>query len=410
MTPQNEDHYRKASKIIPWATQTNAKRLRNEWGEWMPPFLKKASGCRVWDLDDREYIDYRCALGPIILGYQYPEVDNAVRNQMKNGVLYSMASPLELETAEAIIQNVPWIDQIRFMKTGADACTACTRLARVHTGKEHILTSGYHGYHDCFALGWANHGAPQVLNDYVHEISYGDLDAANIVFDKFGAELAAVIVAPYEWNEDTGEEYLRELRNKCDEYHSVLIFDEILTGFRLALGGAQEYYGITPDLAAFAKAMANGYPVSAFAGKREFMQTLEKTIITTTYAGETLSLAACRATMEIMRTEPVHEHLYKLGKRLQNGFADIISETDVPAHAAGLPPAPYIQFDLDNEKKNITWQNQLFSGLFAKGIFPSERWFINYSHQAEDIDQTLEAVRQVMRELVEKAPVNEMAG
>ncbi|MCG8606758.1 aminotransferase class III-fold pyridoxal phosphate-dependent enzyme, partial [bacterium] len=173
--------------------------------------------------------------------------------------------------------------------------------------------------------------------------------------------------------------------------------------------GAQDYYGITPDLAAFAKAMANGYPVSAFAGKREFMQTLDKTIITTTYAGETLSLAATKATMEVMRNEPVHEHIDKLGKRLHSGFAEIIKETGAPAYAAGLPPAPYIQFDLGTSKKNTAWQDNLFSELFALGIFPSERWFINYSHKSEDIDQTLDAVRRAMLKLLEKTQIKEMA-
>lgn len=404
MTPKNAEHYKRALKIMPWATQTNAKKLQPNWGEAMPPFIKHAEGCRMWDLDDREYIDFLCALGPIILGYQYPDVDNAVREQMKKGVLYSMASPIELETAEAIMQNVPWIEQIRFMKTGADACTACTRLARAYTGREHILTSGYHGYHDCFFLGWPNHGAPKVLGDYVHEIDYGDLAAVNTIFEKYGNQLAAAVVVPYEWNEDTGEAYLQLLRDRCDKYGALLIFDEVLTGFRLALGGAQEYYGITPDLAAFAKAMANGYPVSAFAGKREFMQTLEKTVITTTYAGETLSLAASKATMAIMQSEPVHEHIYTMGTRLQTGFSEIIKECEAPAYAAGLPPAPYIQFNLGDDEQNTVWQNHLFSELFASGIFASQRWFINYSHQSQDIDRTLEQVRKAMQNLMKKAP------
>lgn len=409
MASKDTEHYQKALNIIPWATQTNAKRLQPQWGDAMPKFIKYAEGCRVWDLDDREFIDFRCALGPIILGYQYPEVDRAVSAQIKKGVLYSMASPLELEAAEAVMQNVPWIEQIRFMKTGADVCTACTRLARAYTGREHILTSGYHGYHDCFALEWPNHGAPQVLNEYVHEVDYGDLNAVDLTFKQYGDQLAAVIVAPYQWDEDTGEKYLQLLRDKCDQYGTLLIFDEVLTGFRIAQGGAQEYYGITPDLAAFAKAMANGYPISAFAGKREFMQTLEKTIITTTYAGETLSLAATIATMEVMQTEPVHEHINKLGKRLYDGFAEIIKEADAPAHAAGLFPAPFIQFDLGNNEKNTARQDQLFSELFGLGIFPSERWFINYSHKPEDIDQALDAVRRTLLKLVEKIQISEMA-
>ena len=397
MTPKHTEHYARALARMPWATQTNAKRWRPDYGEAMPPFIKRAQGCRIWDLDDREYIDFRCALGPIILGYRFPAVETAVRAQLEEGTLFSMASPLELEAAEAFCANVPWVEQIRFMKTGADACSSCVRLARVYTGREHILTSGYHGYHDWSALSWPHPGVPKVLNEYVHEIKYGDLDAAERVFNEHGRELAGAIIVPYEWNEDTGEKFLALLRSKCDQHGAVLIFDEVLTGFRLARGGAQEYYGIAPDLAAFAKAMANGYPVSAYAGKREFMQALEKTIITTTYAGETLSLAACQATMQTMRTQPVHDHINRIGKRLRGGFQEIIDATGLPAHAAGLPPAPFIQFEGANEQANLEWQSRLFAQLFARGIFPSDRWFVNFSHQPADIDETLERLQEAAR-------------
>lgn len=399
MSPHNAKHFAAAKLRIPWATQTNAKRWRPEYGEAMPPFIRRAQGCRMWDLDEREYIDFRCALGPIILGYRHSAIEAAVRIQMENGVLFSMASPLELEAAEAFCENVPWVEQIRFMKTGADACSSCIRLARVLTGREHILTSGYHGYHDWAAVNWPNPGVPQALRASVHEVKYGDLAAVERVFAEYGRELAAAIVVPYEWNEDTGEAYLALLRKKCDENGAVLIFDEVLTGFRLARGGAHEYYKITPDLAAFAKAMANGYPVSAFAGRREFMQALEKTIITTTYAGETLSLAACLATMHLMREQPVHAHIHAMGRRLRAGFQECIRDSGVPAHAAGLPPAPFVQFEGEDEQQNTEWQNRFFTQLFVQGIFPSERWFINYSHQPEDIDQTLEKVRHALRSL-----------
>ena len=399
MTPKNKKHFEKAQSRIPWATQTNAKRLNPDW-EGMPPFIKRAKGCRMWDLDDREYIDYRCALGPIILGYQYKPVDEAVRAQMKNGVLFSMASPIELEAAESIQKNVPWLEQIRFMKTGADACTACVRLARSYTGRDHIFTSGYHGYHDCFAFNWPNHGVPESLRKFVHDEAYGDVTGVDRVFDNYGDQLAAAIVEPYNWNEQVGEAFLERLRERCDANGTLLIFDEVLTGFRLARGGAQEYFGITPDLAAYAKAMANGYPVSAFAGKCQYMQTLEKTIITITHAGETLSLAACIATMEIIQKEPIHEHIYAMGKRLRDGFAEIIKETGVQAYAGGLAPAPFIKFDMNNEDENLQWQNNLFSRLYKKGIFANYRWFISYSHQPSDIDETLEKMREAFREII----------
>lgn len=399
MTSQNIKHLERAKALIPWATQTNAKRLNPDWQN-MPPFIQRAEGCRMWDLDDREYIDYRCALGPIILGYRYEPVDNAVKAQMQKGVLFSMASPIELSAAEAIIENVPWIDQIRFMKTGADACSACLRLARSYTGRDHILVSGYHGYQDWFAVNRPDSGVPEVMRQFVHEIPYGDVDAVDRAFDEYGDQLAAAIVEPYDWNDTVGKEYLQRLRQRCDASGTVLVFDEVLTGFRLGRGGAQEYFGVTPDLAAYAKAIANGYPVSAFAGKKEFMQTLEKTIITITHGGETLSLAACEATMKIIRDEPVHDHINAMGKRLRDGFAEIIKETGVRAHAGGLDPAPFIKFDYDSEETNQQWQNRLFSQLYANGIFANHRWFISYSHQPADIDETLDKTRAALRAIL----------
>lgn len=398
MTGKNQAMFDRAIQRIPWATQTNAKRLRPEW-DGMPAFIRKARGCRMWDVDGREFIDYRCALGPIILGYAHPAVDAAVRAQLGNGVLFSMASPLELEAAEAIIENTPWLEQLHFMKTGGDACSACLRLARAFTGRSHFLTCGYHGYHDWFTTSWPHAGIPMVLRDYVHEIAYNDIDAAEAVFNAYGPQLAAAIVEPYDWGPAPGPAFLQYLRRRCDETGALLIFDEVLTGFRLARGGAQEYFGVTPDLAAFAKALANGYPLSAFAGKRRYMQQLDKTVITTTYAGETLSLAACIATMAVLRDEPVHEHIFRIGTLLRQGLDTILQETGIPARTAGLPPALVLLFETESNEAGRDLQNRLFSSLFAHGIFANDRWFISYAHQESDIEQTLARFRQACLKL-----------
>jgi glutamate-1-semialdehyde 2,1-aminomutase len=365
----------------------------------MPPFIRRASGCRLWDLDGRVYIDFRCALGPIILGYQHPAVDDAVRAQMSNGVIFSMASPLELETAEAVLRTVPWLEQIRFMKTGADACTACVRLARAYTGRDHVLTSGYHGYHDWSTAEWPHSGVPAALREYIHTIPYGDTEQAERTFAFFGDRLAAAIVEPYDWCHPDGLPFLQRLRELCDAHGALLIYDEVLTGFRLARGGAQEYFGITPELAAYANAIANGYPLSAFAGKRQFMEQLNHTVITITHGGETLSLAACKATMEVLQQEPVHEHIYAMGQKLMSGFAEIIKELHVPAKVGGLPPAPWIAFATGDEACDVALKNQFFDRLYASGIFANDRWFISYAHQPQDIDETLDKTRQAMKNL-----------
>ena len=397
MPSKNETHFERALRTIPWGTQTYGKRPARDGITTRPAFIKRAKGCRMWDLDDREFIDYRAALGPIVLGYQYAEVDEAVRRQMEFGTLFSMASPIEVEAAEAILETVGWAEKIRFMKTGADVCACCLRLARSHTGRDHFLTCGYHGYQDWFAFAWPKPGVPTVLRDYVHEIAYGDLAAVDRVFDAFGDQLAAAMVVPIEWHLEPSTEFLAHLRRKCDEYGVALVFDEILTGFRLAKGGAAEYFGITPDLAAFAKGIANGYPLSAYAGKREWMDTLNQTIITTTYAGETLSLAAACAVMAIYQREPVQEHLFKMGRRLRDGFEDIFRETGFPARTVGVDPGCVIDYAPAGERGEAL-HIALFNQLNEHGIFANEQWFVTYSHREPDIDQTLEAMRASIKE------------
>ena len=350
----------------------------------------------MWDLDDNEYIDFRSALGPITLGYAYPEVDDAVRDQIDKGAIFSMASPIEIEAAESILKTIGWADKIRFMKTGADANACCLRLARSYTGRDHLLTSGYHGYQDWFTLGWANPGIPESLNQYVHSIDYGDLESIERIFAERGNELAAVVIVPVEWWREPSKEYLETLRRKCDEYGTLLIFDEVLTGFRLGKGGAQEYFDVTPDLAAYAKGIANGYPLSAFAGKAEYMDTLNRTTITTTYAGETLSLAAAKAVMRIMNRKPVIEHLFAMGERLRIGFDSLFSETGFPAKTVGLAPAITIQF-ADEVDLHSPLRASLFDELYQLGIFANKEWLVNYSHQPEDIDQTLEAMAKAIK-------------
>ena len=399
MSPRNEAHLRRALQTIPWGTQTFAKRADRDGLSNRPAFIQRARGCRMWDLDGREFIDYRAALGPIVLGYHDDEVDEAVRRQLDDGVLFSMASPIEAEAAEAILEVVGWAEKIRFMKTGADATACCLRLARSRTGRDHFLTCGYHGYQDWFAFNWPRPGVPDALRAFVHEIPYGDIEACDRIFDAFGAQLAAAVTVPLEWHLDPDPAFLAHLRRRCDETGAALVFDEILTGFRLAPGGAAEHFGITPDLAAFAKGIANGYPLSAYAGKREWMDTLEQTVITTTYAGETLSLAAALAVMGIYRREPVQTELAKRGARLRAGFHEIFRETGFPASTVGVDPGFVIDFRPAGAGAE-SLHRRLFEALYDHGIFANEQWFVTYSHQPADLAETLDAMRRAVTKIL----------
>ena len=401
----SDAYFEEALRLIPWGTQTNAKRPLPFFSGTMPKFIVRGKGCRIWDMEGKEYIDYRLALGPVTLGYCYDEVDAAVREQMSKGVLFSMASPIELELAKKICAIVPNADMVRFMKTGEDANSCNVRIARAYTKRDMILTSGYHGYPDWFAAEESPaNGVPQFMREYVRPIPWGNCEAAEKLIRQYGERLACVVAIGYDFNEDTSGGFLHLIRKLTREYGALLVLDEVLTGFRLAPGGAQEYYGVDADLAGYAKAIANGYPLSAYCGRRDCMEMLNRFKITTTYAGETLSIAAAIATLDCMVREKVHEHIWAMGRRLMDGFNRIAAELGVAGHAAGLPPASWLKFEHADPayppRLEYLWHRE----LYGEGIFVNPRWFISYSHRAADIDETLEKARRALRRALDAEP------
>ena len=401
----SDAYFEEALRLIPWGTQTNAKRPLPFFSGTMPKFIVRGKGCRIWDMEGKEYIDYRLALGPVTLGYCYDEVDAAVREQMSKGVLFSMASPIELELARRVCAMVPNADMVRFMKTGEDANSCNVRIARAFTKRDMILISGYHGYPDWFAADESPaNGVPQFMREYVRAIPWGNSEAAEKLIRQYGERLACVVAIGYDFNEDTSGGFLHRIRKLTKEYGALLVLDEVLTGFRLAPGGAQQYYGVDADLAGYAKAIANGYPLSAYCGKRECMEMLNTFKITTTYAGETLSIAAAIATLDCMVREKVHEHIWAMGRRLMDGFNRIAAELGVAGHAAGLPPASWLRFEHADPayppRLEYLWHRE----LYREGIFFNPRWFISYSHRAADIDETLEKARRALRRALDAEP------
>ncbi|MBP1692092.1 MAG: aminotransferase class-III [Bacteroidetes bacterium] len=365
----SDKHFQDALKLIPWGTQTNAKRPYPAFEEVMPKFIVRGKGCRLWDMEGKEYIDFRLALGPVTLGYCYDPVDDAVRAQLADGVLFSMA------------RN-----------------SANVRIARAYTKRDMILMSGYHGYPDWFSTEDSpNNGVPAFMKEYVKIIPWGNCEEAERLIKRYGERIACVISIAYDFNEDTSGAYIRFLREKTREHGILLVLDEVLTGFRLAKGGAQEFFGVDADLAGYAKAMANGFPLSAYVGRAEYMETLYRFRMTTTYAGETLSIAAAIATLKIMQREPVHEHLFAMGKRLMAGFEAMAKELGVAGHAAGLPPAPFLKFDSADPGYHARLEYLWHRELYREGIFINPRWFISYSHKEADIDEALEKARAALR-------------
>ncbi|MDH3252613.1 MAG: aminotransferase class III-fold pyridoxal phosphate-dependent enzyme, partial [Ignavibacteria bacterium] len=296
---------------------------------------------------------------------------------------------------------VPNAEMCRFMKTGEDANLSNVRVARAYTGRDMILMSGYHGYPDWFATEDSpNNGVPEFMKEYVKIIPWGNCEVAEELVRRYGERLACVISVPYDFGENTGGEFIRRLRALTREYGILLIIDEVLTGFRLALGGAQEYFGVDADLASYAKALANGYPLSAYVGKKEYLQQLNKFKMTTTYAGETLSIAAATATLKIMKRENVHRHIWDMGRRLMEGFNAMVKNLGIDGYAAGLPVGSFLKFEGPDPEYHARLEFVWHRELYREGVFASPRWFISYSHKPTDIDEALEKSERALRRAI----------
>ncbi len=385
-------------RLIPWASQTNGKRVQREFVGVSPEFVERADGARFLATNGRWYIDYRAALGPIILGYNNASVNKAVRSQVDKGVVFSLSSPLEYDLAKVMTETLPGIEQVRFLKSGNEANHAAIRLARAYTGRDAIVGCGYHGHGDWFSCGSGDmrdmgfpregNGVPDVLDQHVTWLRYGDIHAAEALFAERGSEIAALIMVPYDWGANVAKDFVVRMRELTAEHGTVLIHDEVLTGFRLAYGGAREYFGVTPDLTTYAKAIANGYPLAVFCGREDIMSKLDRVMITTTHAGETLSLAAAIATLGELRTSGIYSHLDAIGAHWITSFDSACAAHGVPARLVGLPMAPSLLVDAPPaDARRI--RNALFSELLRRGVFPNDTWLLTGAHTEEDIDETV---------------------
>jgi glutamate-1-semialdehyde-2,1-aminomutase len=390
------DFYRKGFNVIPGVSQTNSKRPENYAPGAFPIFLRRGKGSHVWDVDGNEYIDYGMAMGPIILGYAYPKVDEAVKKRLDEGLIFTLPHPLEIELAEELSKIVPCAEMSRFVKSGGEA-TACTvRVARAYTGKSIVLHCGYHGQHDVFNAG--TKGVPPVLSKYLFSFEYNDLESLEKLLKVNKDDVACIIMTPTDSVTPPKEGYLKGVRELADEYDAVLIFDEIVTGFRMALGGAQEYFKVTPDMGAFAKAMANGYPIAAYVGKEDIMKEVTNCVLTTTYGGETASLAAALATIQELKEKNVIEYLWKMGERLRNGLKDIVEDIAINEKVGGWPPMSSIVFKEENQETARKMQQLFLQETAKRGVLlrPSAV-FICYSHTVQDINRTLVACYDALR-------------
>lgn len=405
ITKSNE-LYNRAVGLIPSVTQTLAKGPTQWVNGVAPKYLVKGKGSHVWDADGNEYIDFMMGVGPLSLGYAYTKVDEAIKKQLEDGITFSMMHPLEVEVAELIREIIPNAEAVRFSKTGADATSAAVRLARAYTGKNKILCCGYHGWHDWYISVTArNNGIPEAVQANSFTFNYNDIDSLKNSIDD---DVAAVILEPVVFHEPK-DNFLHKVAELCKERNVILIFDEMWTGFRMALGGAQEYFGIKADLTTYSKAVANGMPISILAGKKDIMQLADEDIFFyTTFGGEALSLAATKATIKELKEKNVPLFLNEQGAKLKNGYNDIVNDLGIDfTKAIGYNWRSMATFD---EKagdpllqKSLMQQEMIKRGVLWQGFFN-----MSFSHSAEDIDYTLQALQVSLAVLKEAVETNKL--
>ena len=326
---QSNAWWTRAERVIPLGTQTLSKHP-SQWVQGAhPTHLVRGQGAHLWDVDGNEWIDEPMALGPIILGYAEPVVDDAVRAQLDDGITFTLMHPLEVEVAERIVAMCPGVEQVRFCKSGSDAVSGAVRAARAHTGRDLVASLGYHGWHDWYIGSTTrNRGVPKAVADLTVAVPYGDLDALADLFSRHPGEVAAVVLEPSGATVPP-EGYLAGLIDLCHEHGVVSVFDEVITGFRLARGGARERYGVEPDLSCYGKALGNGMPIAAVAGSRQLMQEFEDVFFSGTHGGEALSLAAARAVLDTIADGTVLAAIEARGQTVFDGVSALIDRHGV---------------------------------------------------------------------------------
>ena len=392
---KSQELYFRALGLIPSVTQTLAKGPSQYIDGVAPKYLVKGKGSHVWDADGNEYIDYNMGIGPIVLGYSYPKVDEAIKRQLEDGITFSLMHPLEVEVAELIREIIPNAEAVRFSKTGADVTSAAVRLARAYTGKDKILCCGYHGWHDWYiSVTIKNKGIPQAVQGLTYTFNYNDIQSLkNSIDDK----TAAIILEPVVF-EQPKNNFLQDLAEICHRKGIVLIFDEMWTGFRMDIGGAQEYFGIVPDLATYSKAIANGMPLSVLTGKKDIMQLAENDIFFyTTFGGEALSLAAAKATIRELINKQVPNHLNDKGKLLREGYNLLVNDLELPyTKCVGYNFRSMITFNHPNVD-SLLMKSLVQQEMIKRGILWSGFHNMSYSHSDEDIVYTLTVYEDVLK-------------
>jgi glutamate-1-semialdehyde 2,1-aminomutase len=393
---KSNELYARAQNVQKPITQTLAKGPCQFTKGIAPKYIQRGKGSHVWDIDGNEYIDFNSAIGPISLGYCYQAVDLAIKKQLEDGITFSLMHPLEVEVSELIQEVIPNADAVKITKTGADAASAAVRVARAFTGREKIFCCGYHGWHDWYiGITSRNAGIPDAIQNLTYTFEYNDIQSIIAALDD---TVAAVILEPFIF-EAPKDGYLEELLAVCKANGTLLIFDEMWTGFRIALGGAQEYFNVKPDLAVYSKACANGMPIAFLTGRADVMELFNSEVFSyTTFGGEALSLAACKATILELKNKNVPQYLDEKGAILKIGYNDMVEVLDMQEYTKciGYNCRSMVTF-LPKAGNGLELKTLMQQEMIKRGILWAGFHNMCFSHTDEDIKYTLSAYYEVLQ-------------
>jgi glutamate-1-semialdehyde 2,1-aminomutase len=359
-----------------------------------PFYASHARGAYFWDVDGNQYIDYILGYGPVILGHADPQVTEAVVQEIEKDVCISpFWRPTQVRLVELLTSVIPGAELVFLMRTGSDATSGAVRLARIYTGRSKVVRWGYNGWHD-----WASprvEGIPRSIQDETLIFRYNDLAFLRALFEAHPDQIACVLMMPFEL-EPPLPGFLQEVQALAHDYGALFILDEMRSGFRMALGGAQEYFGVQADMATFSKAMANGYAISAITGRADILQCLGRTQMTSTFYANSPEMAAAIATISVLKESDALRRIWTLGEMLQQGLRTLITEYQVPAQVVGYPPCPFLLFTSSNEDEREAAKTIFYSETTRQGVMfhPSHQWFLSAAHTEGDVAYTLDVCRK----------------
>jgi glutamate-1-semialdehyde 2,1-aminomutase len=398
---RSEELFARAREIVVGGTTQGKAPNTLIPGEY-PIYAARGRGAYLWDVDDNRFLDWILAYGIIVLGYCDPDADAAAIREIEQGFAFPLTKPVQNELAELLIELIPCAEMVHFFKTGSDSTTAAVRLARIFTGREKIVRWGYNGWHDWCCIREA--GIPRKVKEDVLTFRYNDLDSLEDVLKQHRDQVACVIMMPLEI-EPPQPGFLAGVKDLAHQYGALFILDEMRSGFHIALGGAQEYYGVIPDLATFSKAISNGYAISALAGRRDVMEALSQTYVSSTFYTNSIAMAAAVATINKLRQEQIVAHLWRIGRGLLDGLNELARDVGVEAETVGLPPMPFLVFTYADPEIKETARYVFYKETTRRGILfhPNHHWFVCAAHSEQDLAHTLEisgdAFRLVKKEL-----------